>query len=41
MNKKPNSELIDSENPEWTEEMLVQAAHSLARVSTGFLEKLI
>jgi uncharacterized protein (DUF4415 family) len=25
MNKKPNPELIDSENPEWTEEMLVQA----------------
>jgi uncharacterized protein (DUF4415 family) len=25
MNKKPNPELIDSENPEWTEEMFVQA----------------
>ena len=25
MNKKPNPELIDSDNPEWTEEMFAQA----------------
>jgi hypothetical protein len=41
MNKKPNPELINSESPEWTEEIFVQAAHSLARVSAGFLEKFI
>ena len=25
MNKKPNPELIDEENPEWTEEMFTQS----------------